>query len=127
MRLYECDLLTLQDGPRCRLDAQTLRGFCDERDGYFRLEPVIIGTQVVVNAYTNVCPGASIADGAVHGLDASSYENPSEKSYTAYNRKLLFDPSWLLRILYRLFGSDDLRTFDSGLSGERRRLRFCIR
>ena len=82
MRLYECDLLTLQDGPRCRLDAQTLRGFCDERDGYFRLEPVIIGTQVVVNAYTNVCPGASIADGAVHGLDASSYENPSEKSYT---------------------------------------------
>ena len=38
MRLYECDLLTLQDG--CRLDAQTLRGFCVERDGYFRLAPV---------------------------------------------------------------------------------------
>jgi hypothetical protein len=97
MRLYECDLLTLQDG--CRLDAQTLRGFCVERDGYFRLAPVTIGIQAVVNVYTNISPGASIADGAVYGPHASSYENPSEKSYAAYNRTLLSDPSLPLRIL----------------------------
>lgn len=98
MRLYECDLLTLQDG--CRLDAQILRGFCVERDGYFRLAPVTIGTQAIVNTYTNISPGASIADGAVYGPHASSYENPSKKSYAAYNRTLLSNPSLLSRILF---------------------------
>ena len=97
MRLYECDLLTLQDG--CRLEARTLSGFCVERDGYFRLAPVTIGTEAVVNAYTNISPGAKIADGAVYGPHASSYDNPSEKSYASYNRTLLSHPSWPLRIL----------------------------
>ena len=97
MRLYECDLLTLQDG--CRLDTQTLRGFCVERDGYFRLAPVTIGTEAVVNPYTDISPGAKIADGAVYGPHASSYENPSEKSFASYNRTFLSDPSWPLRIL----------------------------
>ena len=97
MRLYECDLLTLQD--RCRLHAQTLSGFCVERDGYFRLAPVTIGTEAVVNAYTNISPGAKIADGAVYGPHASSYEDPSGKSYAAYNRSLPSIPSWPLRIL----------------------------
>ena len=97
MRLYECDLLTLQDG--CRLDTLTLSGFCVERDGYFRLAPITIGTEAVVNAYTNISPGAIIADGTVYGPHASSHENPSEKSYAAYNRTLLSDPSWALRIL----------------------------
>lgn len=97
MRLYECDLLTLKDG--CRLDTQTLRGFCVEREGYFRLAPVIIGTEAVINAYTNISPGANIADGAVYGPHASSYESPSEKSYAAYNGTLIPDPSLLLRIL----------------------------
>ena len=97
MRLYECDLLTLQDG--CRLDAETLRGFCVERDGCFRLAPVTIGTRTVVNPFTSISPGASIADGAVYGPHASSYENPSEKSYAAYNRTFLSDPSLTLRIL----------------------------
>ena len=97
MRLYECDLLTLQDGSR--LEARTLSGFRVERDGYFRLAPVTIGTESVVNAYTNISPGAKIADGAVYGPHASSYENPSEKSYASYNRTLLSAPSWPLRIL----------------------------
>ena len=96
MRLYECDLLTLKDG--CRLDTQTLRGFCVERDGYFRLAPVTIGTEAVINAYTNISPGANIADGAVYGPHASSYESPSENSYAAYNGTLLPDPSLPLRI-----------------------------
>ena len=97
MRLYECDLITLQDG--CRLDTQTLRGFCVERDGYFRLAPVTIGNQAVVNLSTNISPGASIADGAVYGPHASSHENPSEKSYAAYNQTFLSNPSLPLRIL----------------------------
>jgi acetyltransferase-like isoleucine patch superfamily enzyme len=97
MRLYECDLLTLQDG--CRLDTQTLRGFCVEREGYFRLAPITIGTKAVINAYTNISPGSKIEDGAVYGPHMSSYETPSEESYAAYNRTLLSDPSWPLRIL----------------------------
>jgi len=96
MRLYECDLLTLKDG--CRLDTQTLRGFCVERDGYFRLAPVTIGMKAVINAYTNISPGANIADGAVYGPHASSHESPSENSYAAYNGTLLSDPSLPLRI-----------------------------
>ena len=38
---------------RSALDIQTLRWFCDEQDGYFRLAPVTntSGTQAVVNAY----------------------------------------------------------------------------
>ena len=97
MRLYECDLLTLRDG--CRLDAETLSGFCVERDGYFRLAPITIGTQAVVNVYTNISPGASIADGVVYGPHASSYENPSDNSFAAYNRTLISDLSLPLRIL----------------------------
>ena len=96
----ECDLLALQDGY-----SQTLRGFCDERDGYFRLAPVTIGTKAVVNAYTNISPGASIADGAVYGLRASLYktflkDHTPERSYTPLlhgsNQTLLPDPSWPL-------------------------------
>ena len=42
--------------------------------------------------------GANIADGAVYGPHASSYESPSENSYAAYNGTLLSDPSLPLRI-----------------------------
>jgi len=94
--LYECDLLTLKDV--CRLDTQMLRGFCIEQDGYFRLAPITIGTEAVINAYTNISSGANIADGAVYGPHASSYESPSENLYAAYNGTLLSDPSLPLRI-----------------------------
>ena len=85
---------------RCCLDAQMLSGFHIEQDGYFPLACVTIGTESVVNACTNISLGAKIADGAVYGPYASSYEDLSEKLYTSYNQTLLVsDPSWLLHIL----------------------------
>lgn len=95
-RLFEPDLLSLADG--CRIDATTLRAFSVERDGYFRLAPVTIGHKAFVNSYTNISPGAQIPDNAVYGPHASSYDDPSPKSYAAYNRTLLFEPSLSLKV-----------------------------
>ncbi|CAO1633923.1 unnamed protein product [Parajaminaea phylloscopi] len=83
-KLGEYDLLTVHDG--ARLDKSLIRGFCVERDGYFRLEPIVIGRDCVVNTFTQISPGARLADGTVWGPQASSHEEPSSDAYAAYNR-----------------------------------------
>ncbi|KIM44384.1 hypothetical protein M413DRAFT_67790 [Hebeloma cylindrosporum] len=95
-RLYECDLIALQDG--CHLDTATLRGFCIERDGYFRLEPITIGRRAFVNTYTSISPGFHVPDGSVYGPHTSSYDAPSPKSFAAYNRTLLKEPRLFLKV-----------------------------
>ena len=97
VRLYECDLIELKDG--CRIDTPSLRGFCVERDGYFRLAPVTIGKKAFINTYTYVSPGAQIPDSEVYGPHASSHDDPSPKSYAAYNKTLQKEPILLLRLL----------------------------
>ncbi|KAF8957111.1 AMP-dependent synthetase and ligase [Flammula alnicola] len=96
-KVYECDLITLKDG--CRLDTASLRGFCVEREGYFRLAPVTVGRDAFVNTYTFLSPGCDVPDGSVYGPHASSYDEPSPKSYAAYNRTLQRKPMWYLQIL----------------------------
>jgi hypothetical protein len=93
-RLGEFDLLHLQDD--CRIDNSQVRGFCVERNGFFRLDYVNIGRKVAINTYTVVCPGAVIPDGSVYGPHASSNDDPSPASYAAYNRTLVPLPHWLL-------------------------------
>jgi len=94
--LYECDLLTLRDG--CRLDTATLRGFCVERDGYFRLEPITIGRKAFINAYTSISPGFQVPDGSVYGPHASSHDPPSPKTFAAYNAIFLAEPRLFLQV-----------------------------
>ncbi|KAF5316582.1 hypothetical protein D9619_006739 [Psilocybe cf. subviscida] len=96
-KLFECDLIDLKDG--CHIDTASLRGFCIERDGYFRLAPVTIGRNAFVNTYTFLSPGTHISDGQVYGPHASSYDDPSPKPYAAYNRTLQKEPMLLLRLL----------------------------
>ena len=96
-RLYECDLITLGDG--CHLDTATLRGFCVERDGYFRLEPITIGRKAFVNIYTSISPGFQVPDESVYGPHASSYDAPSPNTFAAYNRTLFEEPSLILKVL----------------------------
>jgi hypothetical protein len=93
--LGEFDLLDLQDG--CRIDASHIRGFCVERNGYFRLDYINIGRKAVVNTYTVVSPGTAISDEMVYGPHASSYDEPSPASYAAYNRTMVPSPNWFLR------------------------------
>ncbi|KAJ3868476.1 acetyl-CoA synthetase-like protein [Lentinula novae-zelandiae] len=93
--LGEFDLLTLEDG--CRIDSSLVRGFCVEREGYFRLAPITIGRRAVVNSYTQISPGAVIPEGSVYGPHASSHESPSPPSYAAYNRTLFMEPNWPLK------------------------------
>ena len=94
-KLGEYDLITIHDG--ARLDKSLVRGFCVERDGYFRLEPIIIGRDCVVNTLTQVSPGARLADGTVWGPQASSHEEPSSDAYAAFNRSAGPRPSlWLI-------------------------------
>jgi acetyltransferase-like isoleucine patch superfamily enzyme/acyl carrier protein len=83
-KIAEHDLITIHDG--ARIDKSLLRGFCVERDGYFRLEPIIIGRDCVVNTFTQISPGARLADGTVWGPQSSSHEEPSSDAYAAYNR-----------------------------------------
>ena len=71
-KLAEYDLLTLHDG--CRIDKSLMRGFCVERDGCFRLEPIVIGRGAIVNTYTQLAPGAVVPDGATYGPHASSHD-----------------------------------------------------
>ncbi|KAJ6605825.1 AMP-dependent synthetase and ligase [Mycena sp. CBHHK59/15] len=93
-KLGEYDLLTLRDG--CRVDTALVRGFCVEREGFFRLDNIVIGERAVVNTFTQISPGAVIPDRTVYGPHASSHDNPSPRSYAAFNRTLLPEPNvWL--------------------------------
>ncbi|KAF9038595.1 hypothetical protein BJ165DRAFT_1499050, partial [Panaeolus papilionaceus] len=95
-KLYEVDLLTLEDG--CHIDAPVLRGFTVEREGYIRLAPITIGQRAFVNAYTFISPGATIKSGTVYGPHASSFDKPSPKSFAAYSRTLTLEPHLLLKV-----------------------------
>lgn len=94
-RLGEYDLLTLHDG--CRVDKSLVRGFCVEREGYFRLDHIVIGRRAVVNTYTQISPGTVIPDGDVYGPHASSHEKPSPRAFAAHNRTLILEPEWYLK------------------------------
>jgi hypothetical protein len=94
--LYECDLITLEDG--CHLDTATLRGFCVERDSHFRLGPITIGRNAFINTHTSISPGIQVPDGSVYGPHASSYDAPSPTTFAAYNRTLLREPRLFLRV-----------------------------
>ncbi|KAI0673689.1 acetyl-CoA synthetase-like protein [Trametes maxima] len=96
-KLAEYDLLTLHDG--CRIDNALVRGFCIERDGCFRLDPIVIGRGATVNTYTQVAPGAVIPDGAVYGPHASSHDEPSPDHLAEANRTVAPQPHWLLKLL----------------------------
>ncbi|KAJ7230643.1 acetyl-CoA synthetase-like protein [Mycena pura] len=96
-RLSELDLLTFRDG--CRIDANTqIRGFCVEREGCFRLDNIVIGERAIVNTYTQIAPGAVIADNTVYGPHASSRDAPSPPSYAAFNRTLITEPNAWLKV-----------------------------
>ncbi|PKI82503.1 putative NRPS-like protein biosynthetic cluster [Malassezia vespertilionis] len=96
-KIYECDLITLHD--RASIDSCLIRGFCVERDGYFRLEPIVIGRDCVVNTYTQISPGARLADGTVWGPQSSSHEAPSPDAYASFNRNDVAEPNFLLKWL----------------------------
>ncbi|TRM58785.1 hypothetical protein BD626DRAFT_437806 [Schizophyllum amplum] len=95
-RLAEFDLLNFQDD--CKIDASLVRGFCVERDGYFRLGRIVIGKGAVLNTYTQVSPSTVIPDGTVLGPHASSHEAPSPDAYAGYNRSALEGPHVLLQL-----------------------------
>ncbi|WFD27979.1 putative NRPS-like protein biosynthetic cluster [Malassezia nana] len=96
-KIWEHDLITIHD--RAVIDRARIRGFCVERDGFFRLEPIVIGRDCVVNTYTQISPGARLADGTVWGPQSSSHEAPSPDSYAAFNRMSVPQPHILLRLL----------------------------
>ncbi|KAK7433552.1 hypothetical protein VKT23_020726 [Stygiomarasmius scandens] len=95
-RLAEFDLLTLGDG--CRIDKALVRGFCVEREGTFRLAPITIGRKAVINTYTQISPGAKIPENTVYGPHSSSLEQPSPQKFAAYNRTVMLEPHWLLKL-----------------------------
>ncbi|OJT04465.1 hypothetical protein TRAPUB_4735 [Trametes pubescens] len=95
-KLAEYDLLTLHDG--CQIDNALVRGFCVERGGCFRLDPIVIGRGATVNTYTQVAPGAVIPDGAVFGPHASSHDEPSPDYLAQANRAVARQPHWLLKV-----------------------------
>ncbi|KAJ6485731.1 acetyl-CoA synthetase-like protein [Mycena sanguinolenta] len=95
-RLGEYDLLTFKDG--CRVDTALVRGFAVEREGYFRLDRVVIGERAVVNTFTQIAPGSRIAPATVYGPHASARDSPSPRAYAAFNRTLLDEPSWWLKV-----------------------------
>lgn len=99
-KIAEFDLLTIHDG--ARIDRSVIRGFCVERDAYFRLEPVVVGRQVIVNTYTQISPGAYLADDTVWGPQASSHDQPSEDGFAAYNKGEVPQPHILLILLLGL-------------------------
>jgi hypothetical protein len=96
----EYDLLTLQDG--CRIDKALVRGFCVERDSCFRLAPIVIGRNAIINTYTQIAPGAHIPEGTVFGPHASSHEQPSPEHFVRYNRTAFKQPNRFLRIFVAL-------------------------
>ncbi|KAI0639967.1 acetyl-CoA synthetase-like protein [Trametes polyzona] len=95
-KLAEFDLLTLHDG--CRIDNALVRGFCVERDGCFRLDPIVIGRGATINTYTQVAPGAMIPDGEVYGPHASSHDEPSPPFLAQANRTVVRQPHWFLKL-----------------------------
>ncbi|KAK1232838.1 putative NRPS-like protein biosynthetic cluster [Marasmius sp. AFHP31] len=96
-QLGELDLITLHDG--CRIDKALVRGFCVERDGYFRLAPIVIGSNASINTMTQIAPGATIPGSSVYGPQSSSWEDPSPPEYAAYNRNAIAQVHWSLRLL----------------------------
>jgi hypothetical protein len=94
--LGEFDLLTFRDG--CKIDKALIRGFCVERDGFFRLAPIEIGRNAIINTYTQIAPGAQIPDGSVWGPHASSHEHSSPSEFVKYNRTTFRKPCLSLRI-----------------------------
>ncbi|EPQ56705.1 acetyl-CoA synthetase-like protein [Gloeophyllum trabeum ATCC 11539] len=96
-RLHEVDLLTLHDG--CRIDKALVRGFCVERDGFFKLDRIVIGEGAVVNTYTQISPGASIPAGAVYGPHASSHEEAASDKNASCNRTMARKPHAALQWL----------------------------
>ncbi|KAJ7132303.1 AMP-dependent synthetase and ligase [Mycena epipterygia] len=95
-RLGEFDLLTFRDG--CRVDAALVRGFCVEREGCFRLDNIVVGEKAVVNTFTQVAPGAVIPPATVFGPHAAARDAPSPRSYAAFNRTLIAQPSGWLKV-----------------------------
>ncbi|KAI0360304.1 acetyl-CoA synthetase-like protein [Trametes cingulata] len=95
-RLAEFDLLYFEDG--CRIDKALVRGFCVERDGFFRLDPVVVGRNAAVNTYTNISPGAIIPEGAVYGPHSSSFDEPSPDDYNQLNRTEVPEPHWIMKL-----------------------------
>jgi acetyltransferase-like isoleucine patch superfamily enzyme len=89
-RFGEYDLLEI--GDNCQIDKALVRGFCVERDGYFRLGRISIGQNAVINTYTQLAPGTVVADGQVFGPHASSHDKPSDASYAKYNRAAVPHP-----------------------------------
>ncbi|KAF9256515.1 hypothetical protein L218DRAFT_881490, partial [Marasmius fiardii PR-910] len=96
-QLGEFDLLCFEDG--CRIDSATIRGFCVEREGTFRLEPIKIGRDAVINTYTSISPGSTIPDNSTWGPHSSSLEGPHTSSYGSYNRTFLPEPNMTLKVL----------------------------
>ena len=95
-RLAEFDLLTLHSG--CRIDNALVRGFCVERDGCFRLDRIDIGYNATINTYTQIAPGTVIPDGVTYGPHASSHDQPSPDSYAQYNRAVIPQPHWAVKM-----------------------------
>ncbi|KAI5895638.1 uncharacterized protein SCHCODRAFT_02686995 [Schizophyllum commune H4-8] len=96
-RLAEYDLLHIHDD--VKIDSALIRGFCVERDGFFRLGRIILGRGAVINTYTQVSPSTVIPDGTVLGPHASSHESASQEAYAGYNRNALGKPHFLLQLL----------------------------
>ncbi|KAG7094621.1 putative NRPS-like protein biosynthetic cluster [Marasmius oreades] len=94
-QLGEFDLITLQDG--CRIDQALVRGFCVDRDGLFRLGPIVIGSNASINTMTQITPGSSIPENSVYGPQSSSFEGPSPSMFSVYNRKAIAQLHWALR------------------------------
>lgn len=103
-RFGEHDLLDIGDD--CQIDKAIVRGFCVERDGYFRLGRITIGNNVVINTYTQIAPDTAIADGQVYGPHASSYDEPADASYAMYNSATVPRPKGFFTMLgiYVLLG-----------------------
>ncbi|KAF9254935.1 acetyl-CoA synthetase-like protein [Marasmius fiardii PR-910] len=95
-QLGEFDLITLEDG--CSIDHALVRGFCVERDGLFRLAPIVIGRNASINTMTQITPGSTISKNSVYGPQSSSNtEEPSPSEFSDYNRKSIAEPHWALQ------------------------------
>ncbi|KAJ8081882.1 putative NRPS-like protein biosynthetic cluster [Marasmius tenuissimus] len=94
--LGEFDLITIHND--CRIDKALIRGFCVERGGCFRLAPIVLGRGAVVNTYTQISPGSTIAEGSVYGPHSSSLEPPSPPQHAAYNKQSIPVLHWFLQV-----------------------------
>ena len=110
-RFGEYDLLDI--GDNCQIDKSLVRGFCVERDGYFRLGRISIGNDAVINTYTQIAPDTEVMDGQVVGPHASSYEDPSDPSFAMYNSAAIPRPAgfFTLVAIYIFLGIFKLITY----------------